>query len=58
MANHGMSTNYYAFVTCDAIKMDNQFDVGEQSPNSYHTPLHMWLCMPIKLKENKTHTMS
>ena len=32
--------------------------MGERSPNLDHTPLHMWLRMPIKLKENKMHGMS
>ena len=58
MENHGMSTNDYALVRCNALEMVHQFEVGEQSPNSDHTPLHMWLHMPIKLKENKMHGMS
>ena len=57
-ANHGMSTNDYALVRCDTLEMVHQFEVGERSPNLDHTPLYMWLRMPIKLKENKMHGMS
>ena len=58
MANHGMSTSGYALVRCDALEMVHQFEVGERSPNLDHNPLHMWLRMPTKHKENKMHGMS
>ena len=56
--NHGMSTHDYALVRCDALEIVHQFVMGEKSPNLDHTPLHMWLPMPVKLKENKMHGMS
>ncbi|MCO5576821.1 hypothetical protein L7F22_030641 [Adiantum nelumboides] len=57
-ANHGMSTNDYALVRYDALEMVHQFEVGGRSPNSNHTPLHVWLRMSIKIKENIRNSLS
>ncbi|KAI5074838.1 hypothetical protein GOP47_0010799 [Adiantum capillus-veneris] len=52
-SNKGMSVIDYVIVTYAAAHLIGKFTVGEISPNSDPTPLHVWLKVPNHLKRNE-----
>ena len=60
-ANKGMSTIAYVLINYEAAHIIQNFDIGDQSPNSDHTPIHVWLQIQPqeterKLQKNHGHT--
>ncbi len=50
-ANNGRSTIDYVLVRYDGSHIIHDFAVGERSPNSDHTPIHVWLRVPTQRKK-------
>ena len=46
-ANQGTSVIDYVLIQHEAIHMVKNFEVGSRSPNSDHTPIHVWLQIHI-----------
>lgn len=59
-SNKGMSVIDYVIVSHAAAHLICKYMVGEISPNSDHTPLHIWLRVPnhVKRSEIKAETWS
>lgn len=45
-ANKGMSAIDYVLITYEASHIVSNFTIGDRSPNSDHTPIHVWLRIP------------
>ncbi|MCO5553980.1 hypothetical protein L7F22_007506 [Adiantum nelumboides] len=54
-ANKGTSTIDYALIGYEALGMVEEFAVGDRSPNSDHTPIHVNLQIPLNMTTPKKH---
>lgn len=57
-ANKGMSAIDYVLVSYEASHIVHNLAIGDRSPSSDHTPLHVWLHIPARIEEKQPQPRS